>query len=259
MLDTQYRMHRDICSFSSGEFYGGKLKTGVLDAARPMFSSQFPWPPKSRMVFVECGEREEMWQKSKFNKGQAKLCAEICELLSSAEPPLKAQEEATAPKPFSEANKLAAAKGALLAPIPRELEKKPAQPSAQTTTTNTFSIAVLTPYTKQVELLKQTLSKFSQVEVCSIDGFQGREADIVVFVTVRCNEHHDIGFLKDMRRLNVALTRAKTGVIVIGNKATLTLGTADPESAAVWKRLLECLEEVRLEEQPRIAKNSRKE
>jgi superfamily I DNA and/or RNA helicase len=58
--------------------------------------------------------------------------------------------------------------------------------------------------------------------VSSIDGYQGREADVIIFVTVRSNLHCETGFLKDMRRLNVAMTRAKAGVIIIGDRATLT-------------------------------------
>jgi superfamily I DNA and/or RNA helicase len=74
--------------------------------------------------------------------------------------------------------------------------------------------SVLSPYSAQVDLLKRLLSAHTgtgtgTVEVSSIDGFQGREADVVVFVTVRSNESGEIGFLKDMRRLNVALTRAR--------------------------------------------------
>jgi superfamily I DNA and/or RNA helicase len=68
-----------------------------------------------------------------------------------------------------------------------------------------------------------------------------------MFVRVRCNPHFEIGSLKDRRRLNVALTRAKTGMIVIENEATLTMGTSDPESAELWKRLLDRMERVRLE------------
>lgn len=109
------------------------------------------------------------------------------------------------------------------------------------------SIAVLTPYSRQAELLKSRLSQFPNAEVSSIDGFQGREADIVIFVTVRCNAHQDIGFLKDLRRMNVALTRARAAVIIIGNRSTLTMGTADPESTVVWKRLLSTLVDVKLE------------
>nr|RBQ95109.1 hypothetical protein FVER53263_05746 [Fusarium verticillioides] len=110
------------------------------------------------------------------------------------------------------------------------------------------SIVVLTPYTRQAEVLKRMLSSIPyKVEVSSIDGFQGREADITVFVTVRCNEHREIGFLKDMRRMNVALTRARSALIVVGNRVTLTEGTADVESAVMWRKLLRSLTEVKLE------------
>jgi superfamily I DNA and/or RNA helicase len=64
---------------------------------------------------------------------------------------------------------------------------------------------------------------------------------------VRCNSHHEIGFLKDLRRMNVALTRARAAVIVIGHRATLTMGSADPESTVVWKRLLGALVEIKVE------------
>ncbi|KAH7171638.1 AAA domain-containing protein [Fusarium sp. MPI-SDFR-AT-0072] len=86
-----------------------------------------------------------------------------------------------------------------------------------------------------------------KVEVSSIDGFQGREADIIVFVTVRCNEHRQIGFLKNMRRMNVGLARARSALIVVGNRVTLTEGTADEESAVMWRMLLGSLTEVKLE------------
>ena len=164
------------------------------------------------MVFVECATREDLGGKSKGNEGQVSLCHQICSLLC------------TAPGD---------AKGKSNLPATSDQGKQ--------------SIAVLTPYTRQAELLKARLSPFSNVEVSSIDGFQGREAEIVVFVTVRCNVHGDIGFLKDLRRMNVVLTRARTGVIIIGNRTTLTMGDADPESTAVWKRLLSVPVEVQVE------------
>ena len=86
-----------------------------------------------------------------------------------------------------------------------------------------------------------------RIEVSSIDRFQGREADVIVFVTVRCKEHREIGFLKDMRRMNVALTRAISALIVVGSRVTLTEGTADEESASMWRRLLGSLTKVKLE------------
>ena len=208
MLDSQYRMHQDICRFSSEEFYDGRLNTAVPDDARPLSASQFPWPASrrnehelSRMVFVPCSGTEDIGQKSKSNPSQAALCHSICKRL------LVSSDATSSPAP-------------------------------------TYSIAVLTPYTRQVDRLKSLLPP--TIAISSIDGFQGREADIVIFVTVRCNVHAEIGFLKDLRRLNVAMTRAKTACIIVGDNSTLTNGPEEEESVRVWKRLILSLDEVKV-------------
>ncbi|KAL7784895.1 RNA dependent RNA polymerase domain-containing protein [Trichoderma ceciliae] len=212
MLDTQYRMHPSICGFISKEFYQGKLLSGLKDEDRPMPPSSFPWPASPaigtashvpRMIFVECSGREDLGHKSKSNKEQADLCLSICKLLRAA--------------PAASDN---------------ETDVDDARPI------NDTSIAVLTPYSRQFEILKKLLSGIPNVEISSVDGFQGREADIVIFVTVRCNESREIGFLKDLRRMNVALTRARSGLIVVGNRATLTGGREEEESTGMWRRLM---------------------
>ncbi|KAK5170250.1 uncharacterized protein LTR77_004836 [Saxophila tyrrhenica] len=211
MLDTQYRMHPDICSFSSNTFYDGKLQSAQAMSRIPLPTSQFPWPKSARKVFVQVESTEDIGRQSKSNIGQVQVCKRICTLLS------------TAPSRPASA-------GADSSRVEKTEQPKP-------------DIAILTPYTAQRERLKEAIPGYT---VSSIDGYQGREADIVVFCTVRSNAHYDIGFVNDLRRLNVAITRARAGLIIVGNRATLTTqaGEAiDSESKTVWKSLLDqCVE-----------------
>ena len=78
-------------------------------------------------------------------------------------------------------------------------------------------IGIISPYADQVKLIQEK----TPVEVKTVDGFQGREKEILIISTVRSNPHGNIGFLKDLRRLNVAITRAKRKLIIIGNADTL--------------------------------------
>ena len=82
------------------------------------------------------------------------------------------------------------------------------------------NIGILTPYTAQAKLLK-TLVHESGLEIGSVDGFQGREKEAIILSLVRSSESGQIGFLSDMRRLNVAITRARRCLIVIGDSATV--------------------------------------
>jgi len=82
-------------------------------------------------------------------------------------------------------------------------------------------IAVITPYAAQARWVRERL-KMPDVEVDTVDGFQGREKEAVVVSLVRSNREGEIGFLGDVRRMNVALTRARRKLIVIGDSATIT-------------------------------------
>lgn len=82
-------------------------------------------------------------------------------------------------------------------------------------------IAVITPYVAQVKRLKAMIDD-SGVEIGTVDGFQGREKEVVILSLVRSNEKGEVGFLTDQRRMNVALTRARRLLIVIGDSATIT-------------------------------------
>jgi ATP-dependent RNA/DNA helicase IGHMBP2 len=81
-------------------------------------------------------------------------------------------------------------------------------------------VAVVTPYAAQVRLIRERLD-LPEVEVDSVDGFQGREKEAIVVSLVRSNDDGEIGFLGDVRRMNVALTRARRKLIVIGDGAVL--------------------------------------
>ena len=81
-------------------------------------------------------------------------------------------------------------------------------------------IAVIAPYAAQVRLLRDEL-RIPSIEVDTVDGFQGREKEAVVISLVRSNAENEIGFLADTRRMNVALTRARKKLIVVGDSSTL--------------------------------------
>jgi ATP-dependent RNA/DNA helicase IGHMBP2 len=81
-------------------------------------------------------------------------------------------------------------------------------------------LAVIAPYSAQVKLLRDTLD-IPGLEIDSVDGFQGREKEAVILSMVRSNPEGEVGFLADVRRTNVALTRARRGLVVVGDSATL--------------------------------------
>ncbi len=83
------------------------------------------------------------------------------------------------------------------------------------------NIAVISPYSAQVKLLRDKIKR-PEIEIDSVDGFQGREKDAVIVSLVRSNREGEVGFLADTRRMNVAMTRARRKLIVIGDSATIT-------------------------------------
>jgi regulator of nonsense transcripts 1 len=99
-------------------------------------------------------------------------------------------------------------------------------------------IAVVTPYAAQARLIRRMTRRMTgnsgppYIEVSSVDGFQGREKEAVVFSAVRSNDYGAIGFTSDWRRINVSFTRARRALVVIGNEVTLRRG--DPDTWMPW-------------------------
>jgi superfamily I DNA and/or RNA helicase len=92
-----------------------------------------------------------------------------------------------------------------------------------------IDIGVISPYRAQVQYLRRLIAKKEffkpyrhLISVNTVDGFQGQERDIIVISLVRANEAGQIGFLRDLRRMNVAITRARMKVIIVGSAETMT-------------------------------------
>lgn len=92
------------------------------------------------------------------------------------------------------------------------------------------AITILAPYNAQISLISSTLSTrlppavFSELEIGTIDALQGREKDVVMISLTRSNEQGEVGFLREYRRLNVAMTRAKRMLVVVGDSETVSKG-----------------------------------
>ncbi len=96
-----------------------------------------------------------------------------------------------------------------------------------------YQLGIISPYKAQVHMIRTNLEKRNiNIQTDSVDGFQGQEKDVIIISLVRCNDEGNLGFLKDTRRLNVALTRARKLRIVVGNQKTLS-------SDAVYKAFID--------------------
>ena len=100
-------------------------------------------------------------------------------------------------------------------------------------------IAIISPYSAQVSLLKLALKdEFPKLEIGTVDGFQGREKQVVILSLVRNNDDHQVGFLSESRRLNVALTRAKSHLVLVCNGQFMS-ESRDP----ILKKMVDYFEE----------------
>ena len=201
MLKVQYRMHPAIASFPSKAFYKGELLSGTPPSARraPM---GFDWPvPAVPLAFVDVPEGVERSDgSSQTNPAEAQKIVNVVKKLVAGHDVLPCD------------------------------------------------IGIVTPYAAQVRAIKRLLNgnqrerrtrfdappapdSMDALEVSTVDGFQGREKEVIVFTCTRANANGNVGFLADPRRVNVMLTRARRGLIVVGHHNTLR---RDPEVWGPW-------------------------
>ncbi|AFM03091.1 DNA/RNA helicase, superfamily I [Bernardetia litoralis DSM 6794] len=193
MLSVQYRMNEQIMEFSNQKFYNGNLKAFETNKNHVLYQNLAP------VEFVDtagCGFSEMQNEEtlSRYNPEEAKLVVSHLQVL------------------FEE--------------ILLKIDNKEIENSKEFI--DNFSVGVLSTYKAQVYLLRdlirknEVLSNYSnQITIHTVDGFQGQEREVMYISLVRSNEKGEIGFLKDFRRFNVAITRAKKRLVVFGDSATL--------------------------------------
>ncbi len=189
LLDEQYRMHKNIMGYSSSVFYDNRLKASESVAEHLLFEGD------SALSFIDtagCGFDEKLEGTSSTNPEEAAfLFKHLTQLVS----------ELTEPGTDGK--------------LKYRLDNFP-------------TVAIISPYKQQINILKEQfqqssiLQKFAdKISVNTIDSFQGQERDIVYISMTRSNPEGEIGFLSDIRRMNVAMTRARKKLVVIGDSATL--------------------------------------
>lgn len=209
MLNTQYRMHPSISAFPSKEFYDTALKNGTV-SSEGIVGATFS-PPKSRhlsrrqskvtgqvpsVLFIHHDHWEIAKDRSRANIRELHIAIAILEDLLLSNPEMQGKD-----------------------------------------------IGIIAPYVAQIRMLESMLQtdpdweeyfreklgtqralQMKEIEVKTVDGFEGREKEVIIFSTVRNNSYGQIGFLADRRRMNVALTRAKRALFVLGSMTTLSQG-----------------------------------
>ncbi|GGB93072.1 IGHMBP2 family helicase [Dyadobacter sediminis] len=189
LLEEQYRMHEVIMGFSSKIFYENRLAAHASVAHRLLF------PEDSPLAFIDtagCGFEEKKEGTSTTNPEEAAfLFKHLSQLVSEF---VQSKPDIT----------------------PDILKDFP-------------TVAIISPYKEQINILKEQLLHadslqpyLSSISVNTIDSFQGQERDIVYISMTRSNAEGEIGFLADIRRMNVAMTRARKKLVVIGDSATLS-------------------------------------
>ena len=221
LLKIQYRMNDEIMRFSSDWFYGGKVESAPQIKYRSVLDYDHP------ITWIDTGEEsEERRVKSEeFNSSSDDASEESEEQENSSlfTHHSSLYKEQFVGESFGRINKAEAELTLLtLAEYFTKIGKL-------RVLSERIDVGIISPYRAQVQYLKKLIKKYEffkpyrrLISVNTVDGFQGQERDVILISLVRSNDEGQIGFLKDLRRMNVAMTRARMKLIILGNKDTMT-------------------------------------
>ena len=216
LLKIQYRMNDEIMRFSSDWFYGGKVESAPQIKYRSVLDYDHPitWIDTSNEENQITIEGEDAPEDSASTSSSVSAANQNSDLNF---------KEQFVGESFGRINK-AEAELTLLT-----LAEYFTKISKQRVLSESIDVGIISPYRAQVQYLKKLIKKYEffkpyrrLISVNTVDGFQGQERDVILISLVRSNDEGQIGFLKDLRRMNVAMTRARMKLIILGNKDTMT-------------------------------------
>lgn len=216
LLKIQYRMNEDIMRFSSDWFYGGQVESAPQIKYRSILDYDQPitWIDTSNEENQITIEGEDAPEDSASTSSSSSAANQNSDLNF---------KEQFVGESYGRINKAEAELTLLtLAEYFTKIGK-------QRVLGDSIDVGIISPYRAQVQYLKKLIKKYEffkpyrrLISVNTVDGFQGQERDVILISLVRSNDEGQIGFLKDLRRMNVAMTRARMKLIILGNKDTMT-------------------------------------
>ena len=216
LLKIQYRMNDEIMRFSSDWFYGGKVESAPQIKYRSVLDYDHP------ITWIDTSNEENQITIEGGDAPEDSVSAASPASATNQNSDLNFKEQFVG-ESFGRINKAEAELTLLtLAEYFTKIGK-------QRVLSESIDVGIISPYRAQVQYLKKLIKKYEffkpyrrLISVNTVDGFQGQERDVILISLVRSNDEGQIGFLKDLRRMNVAMTRARMKLIILGNKDTMT-------------------------------------
>ena len=216
LLKIQYRMNEEIMRFSSDWFYGGQVESAPQIKYRSILDFDHP------ISWIDTSNEENQITIEGEDAPEDSASTSSSSSAANQNPDLNFKEQFVG-ESYGRINKAEAELTLLtLAEYFTKIGK-------QRVLSESIDVGIISPYRAQVQYLKKLIKKYEffkpyrrLISVNTVDGFQGQERDVILISLVRSNDEGQIGFLKDLRRMNVAMTRARMKLIILGNKDTMT-------------------------------------